>query len=118
LKPALQPEKGVTYAAKVSPAEAKLDWKKSAVELERAVRAFNPVPGAWLALDEKERMKVLAAIAVEGRAMPGILLDDRLTIACGEGALRPLLVQRAGKKPMAADELLRGFSLPKGRVLA
>ena len=113
-----QPESGVTYAAKISPAEARLDWHKSAMELERAVRAFNPVPGAWASLEGNERMKILAAMVVDGKGAPGTVLDDRLTIACAAGTLRPLVVQRAGKKPMAADELLRGFSFPKGRVLA
>ncbi len=73
LRPVPQPAEGITYAAKISPAEARLDWRKPAIALERAVRAFNPVPGAWLELDGGERMKVLAAMAVEGRGAPGTL---------------------------------------------
>ncbi len=118
LRPQPQPADGVTYAAKISPAEARLDWRQPAVALERAVRAFNPVPGAWLELDGAERMKVLSAMTLDGRGPPGTLIDDRLTIACGTGALRPLVVQRAGRKPMAVDDLLRGFALPQGKVLA
>ncbi len=102
--PRPQPGDGVTYAAKISPEEARLDWQRPAAELERAVRAFNPVPGAWTLLPNGERMKILSAEVSAARGMPGTIIDDRLTIACGSGALRPLLVQRQGKRAMETAE--------------
>jgi methionyl-tRNA formyltransferase len=109
-----QPSDGVTYAAKISPEEARLRWDRPAAELERAVRAFNPVPGAWTLLPNGERLKILAAEVAAGKGEPGALLDDRLTIACGADALRPLLVQRQGKRAMETGELLRGLTLKPG----
>jgi methionyl-tRNA formyltransferase len=113
-----QPGEGVTYAAKISPEEARLDWQRSAAELARAVRAFNPVPGAWAPLPNGERLKILAAAVVAGDGEPGTLLDDSLTIATGEGALRPITVQRQGKRAMETAELLRGLALKAGERLA
>ncbi len=112
--PRPQPEAGATYAAKISPEEAHLRWDRPAVELERAVRAFNPVPGAWTLLPNGERLKILIAETQPGQGAPGEILDDRLTIACGEAALRPSVVQRQGKRPMATEELLRGLALKPG----
>lgn len=106
--PQPQPSEGVTYAAKISPEEARLKWERPAVELERAVRAFNPVPGAWTTLPNGERLKILAAETVQGRGAPGDIIDGQLSIACGEAALRPAQVQRQGKRPMATEEFLRG----------
>jgi methionyl-tRNA formyltransferase len=116
--PRPQPDDGVTYAAKISPEEARLRWDRSAGALERAVRAFNPVPGAWALLPNGERLKILAAEIAVRRGEPGTLLDDRLTIACGADALRPLLVQRQGKRAMETGELLRGLALKAGDRLA
>jgi methionyl-tRNA formyltransferase len=113
-----QPVDGVTYAAKISPAEAKLDWSGSATLLERSVRAFAPVPGAWCLLPDGERMKVLQAEMVPGSGAPGTLLDDELTVACGSGALRLTLVQKAGKKPMGQADFQRGHKLAKGAQLS
>lgn len=115
--PEEQPNVGVTYAAKIDKAEARIDWSKSALEIERKVRAFNPVPGAWFEANGG-RVKLLAA-TVEPRTTGGVgeVLDEALTVACGEGAIRPLLVQRAGRGPMTPDELLRGFAIPKGTIL-
>jgi methionyl-tRNA formyltransferase len=114
-----QPAAGVTYAAKLTRADSQLDWRRPAEELERAVRAFTPWPG--VAIDfGSEKIKVLAAekVAIAGLdPVPGAILDDALTIACGRDALRPTLVQRAGKKPMSTAEMLRGFQLPAGRLL-
>jgi methionyl-tRNA formyltransferase len=114
-----QPAAGVTYAAKLTRADSQLDWRRPAEELERAVRAFTPWPG--VAIDFcNEKIKVLAAekVAIAGiDPVPGAIIDDTLTIACGRDALRPLLVQRAGKKPMTTAEMLRGFQLPPGRLL-
>ena len=89
---------------------------ESAVDIERAVRAFNPVPGAWFEVNG-ERVKLLAADVIEGTGKPGEVLDDQFTIATGDGAIRSLQVQRAGRAPMSAGELLRGFVIPKGTIL-
>ena len=114
-----QPDEGVTYASKLTRAEARLDWRKPAGQLARQVRAFAPWPGAWFD-HGKEQIKVLAASATPraGAATPGTILDDALTVACGEGALRLLRVQRPGRAPMDAAALLRGFALPAGTRLA
>lgn len=111
-----QPERGVTYAPKIEKHEARLDFSRSAAEAERQVRAFNPVPGAYFEY-AGERIKVHAAEAGEGAGVPGTVLDDALTIACREGALRPTLVQRAGRGAMTPGELLRGFAVPVGSVV-
>jgi len=118
LAPRPQPSEGVTYAAKISPEEAKLDWKRTAVELVRVVRAFNPMPGAWALLPNGERFKILEAVAVPGKGEPGTVLDESLTIATGGDALRPVLVQRQGKRAMETAELLRGLTIKKGERLS
>ncbi len=107
---------GVTYAKKISKDEARIDWSKSARAIDCLVRGLSPVPGAWT-MANGERLKVLFAEPAEGAGPPGKILDDRLTVACGEGALRLLRLQRAGKSAMDADELRRGFSLPPGTTL-
>jgi methionyl-tRNA formyltransferase len=112
-----QRHEGVTYAHKIDKAEARLDFTRTAAEAERQVRAFNPAPGAFFELDG-ERFKVLAAEPVDGTGDPGVTMDDRLTVACGDGALRPSLLQRAGRPAMEADELLRGKPIPAGTRLA
>jgi len=111
-----QPEDGATYAAKIGKQEAQLDFACPAVDAERRVRAFNPAPGAYFQ-HRGERIKVHRAelAAVEGP--PGTVMDEALTIACGQGALRPLALQRAGRAVMTAQELLRGFPIPPGTVL-
>jgi methionyl-tRNA formyltransferase len=111
-----QPAEGVSYAAKLTRADEALDWRKPARELARQVRALSPRPGAWF-MARGERIKLLAAESLAGEGAPGTVLDDRLTVACGSGALRLLQLQRAGRGPMAADDLLRGFLLPKGTAL-
>ena len=111
-----QPADGVTYAAKIDKAETRLDFTKGAIELERQVRAFYPAPGAWFEY-QGERIKLLSATLADGRGSPGEVLDDQLTIACGEGALRPMTVQRAGRGVSSADDLLRGFAIPVGTRL-
>ena len=110
-----QPEDGVTYAAKIDKAETRLDFTQSADAVERQVRAFNP-PGAWLEANG-ERVRVLAAAMADGMGTPGEVIDGELTIACGHGAIQPILVQRAGRGVMSADELLRGFAIPAGTRL-
>jgi methionyl-tRNA formyltransferase len=119
LVPVPQPAEGVTYAKKIAKEEARLDWRAPAARLERRIRAFNPFPGAWFEA-KGERIRVLAATA-EPRAReaaPGTVLDPQLGIACGEGMLRPTLLQRAGKAPVATEAFLRGFPLPPGAGLA
>ncbi|WP_294120279.1 methionyl-tRNA formyltransferase [Sphingomonas sp.] len=114
--PIEQPDDGVTYAAKISKDEARLDWSRSARELQRHIQGLAPFPGAWFEVNG-ERIKLLAAEMAGGHRGPGEVLDDQLTISCGNGALRPTLVQRAGKGAMSAEELLRGFAIPNGTVL-
>jgi len=114
--PIPQPEEGVTYAPKIKKEEARIDWSRPARELVRHVQGLAPFPGAWFEVDG-ERVKLLAAEGARGHGTPGEVLDDRLTIACANGALRATLVQRAGKAPMAVEELLRGFAIPEGTIL-
>ncbi len=111
-----QPDEGVTYAAKLTKDEGRLDWSRPAAELERLIRAFTPWPGVWFQQGD-ERIKVLRAEVTAGRGAPGTLLDDALTVACGDGALRLRMLQRAGKSALAAEDFLRGRPLPKGLVL-
>ena len=108
-----QADEGVTYASKIDKAEARLDFSQSAEQVERQVRAFAPAPGAWFEASG-ERCKVLTADVVKGSGTPGMVLDDLLTIACGSGAIRPTLVQRAGRPAMATAELLRGWAISAG----
>jgi methionyl-tRNA formyltransferase len=112
-----QPDDGVTYAAKIDKAEARIDFSASAQAVERQLRAFNPAPGAWFE-HKGERIRVHAATPIEGIGRPGEVLDDRLAIACGTGAIRPGFVQRAGRGVMTPEELLRGFAIPAGAILA
>ena len=136
-EPIEQPEEGVTYAAKISKAEARIDWARPAAELQRLVQGLAPFPGAWFEANG-ERIKILAAsvepITRHSRASgnpakskenlgprlrgdDGLVLDDRLLVACGEAALRPTLLQRGGRAPMSAEELLRGFAICRGTIL-
>jgi methionyl-tRNA formyltransferase len=115
-----QADSGVTYAAKIDKAEARIDFAKPAREVHNLIRGLSPFPGAWFeagAEGKRERIKVLRASLVDGRGRPGEVLDDQLTVGCGEGAVRLLELQRAGKKPMGARQLLRGFPLPPGTLL-
>jgi len=107
---------GATYAKKVSKDEAHIDWSKSAVEIDCQIRGLSPWPGAFTEI-KGERLKILAAEPVTGSGAPGEIIADDLTVACKEGALRLLKVQRAGGKAMIASELLKGFALPKGTRL-
>ena len=107
-----QPEEGATYAKKIDKEETRIDWKKSARELDCLVRGLSPMPGAWFEV-KGERIKVLYAEPVAGQGPPGEVLNG-LTIACGEGALKLLSVQRAGRAPMDADVFMRGFTLLAG----
>jgi methionyl-tRNA formyltransferase len=111
-----QPEDGVTYAAKVAKAETRIDWTLPAQQVVRQVLAFAPAPGAWFEVN-KERIKVQNAEIAPTRGKTGEVLDEHLTIGCGEGAIRPLLVQRSGRAAMTPEELLRGFAIPAGTIL-
>jgi methionyl-tRNA formyltransferase len=115
--PQPQPIAGASYAKKIDKAEARIDWTQPAEQIERQVRAFNPVPGAWFEA-AGERIKLLeAAVGSDASGKAGEVLDDCLTVACGQGYIRPLKVQRAGKSTMAPGELLRGFPIPEGTQL-
>jgi methionyl-tRNA formyltransferase len=118
LEPVPQPADGVTYAAKLTKDEGRLDWSRSASQLARQVRAFDPWPGAWFEY-RGDRIKVLAAIEVgtDATAEPGVVIDGQATIACGAGALQLTRLQRPGKGPLPAGEFLRGFALPPGTTL-
>ena len=117
LRPAAQPTAGVTYAAKIGPEEGRIDWRRSAAEIERQVRALNASPGVWFDLTG-ERIRVLGGLVVGGEGPPGTVLDDRLKIACGDAAIRIEMLQRAGKTAMSAADFLRGNRLPVGTILA
>ena len=113
-----QPGEGVTYAPKIDRDEARLDWRQPADALERRVRAFAPMPGAWFT-GGGERIRVLqaAAEAEAPNVPPGTIIDERLGIACGNGVLRPLRLQRPGRAALDADAFLRGFPIPAGTLL-
>ena len=112
-KPQPQPQTGISYAPKLTRADGRLDWLRSAAELDRQVRGLVPWPGAFTAL-RGETLKVLAVRPEPGAGPSGTTLDDRLLVACGEGALRLLRVQRPGRGPMEAEALLRGLKVPVG----
>ena len=111
-----QDESGATYAKKILKEETRIDWIKSAHEVDCQIRALSPAPGAWTEA-KGERLKILYAEPAEGSGAPGEILDAQLTIACGSGALRLIRLQRAGRGVMSATELLRGFALPRGTRL-
>ncbi len=105
-----QPEEGVTYAAKIDKAEARVDWTRPAVEVDRLIRGLSPFPGAWTEVNG-ERVKLLRSRLAAGQGTPGQVLGG-FTVACGEGAVEVLEAQREGKRPMPAAEVLRGLILP------
>jgi methionyl-tRNA formyltransferase len=115
--PIVQPELGVTYAAKIGKAEARIDFNQSADYIERQVRAFNPVSGAFFEY-EGERYKVLEAENKDESGKPGTVVDDRLLIACNPGSIRPTIIQRAGKPAMPVADFLRGKAIPTGTHLS
>jgi methionyl-tRNA formyltransferase len=111
-----QVEAGVTYAAKIDKAEARIDWTRPAPEVGACIRGLSPGPGAWTTING-ERVKVLMALEEPGTGAPGDVLDDRLLVACGTGALRLTQVQRAGRAAGPAETLLHGFPVPAGTRL-
>ena len=115
--PLAQPDDGVTYAKKIDKTESRIDFAQPAEQVERQVRAFAPSPGAWFEL-EGERYRVLAADVVAAVGEPGAILDDSLTIACGNAAICPTLIQRAGRPAMATSAFLRGRAIAPGTRVA
>ena len=110
LPPQPQPDQGVTHAAKIDKAEARVDWTRPASEVDRLIRGLSPAPGAWC-MAGTERLKLLRSRAVAGQGAPGTRLSG-LTIACGTGAVEITAAQREGKRPMPAEDILRGATLP------
>jgi len=116
-----QSAEGVTYAKKIDKAETRVVWTLSADEVHNHIRALSPFPGAWCEAEiggREERLKLLRSAVAEGAGEPGGILDDRLMVACGAGAVRLVEVQRAGGKPVAASEFLRGTRIQKGMRLS
>ncbi len=115
-----QPEEGVTYAAKIGKDETRIDWSRPWQEVHNHIRGLSPFPGAWFAVggDKPVRVKALRTTRGEGGGSPGTVLDDQLTIACGDGAVCILQLQRAGKQAMSAEEFLRGAPLAAGTRLS
>jgi len=116
-----QPEEGATYAKKISKEETRIDWSAPATEVHNRIRGLSPFPGAWCEMEaggKIERVKLLRSTLADGSGRPGEILDDHLAIACGEGAVRLLEVQRAGGKAMDAGTFLRGAKLGKGDFLS
>lgn len=116
LVPEPQPEEGVTYAAKIDKAEARIDWTAPAEEVDRRIRGLAPFPGAWTMISD-QRVKLLGATLAEAQGAPGTVLDQELTVACGTGAVRLTRLQRAGKGAQDAEIFQRGFMVPRGTVL-
>jgi methionyl-tRNA formyltransferase len=121
-----QSDQGITYAAKIEREETRIDWSLPAREVHNRIRGLSPHPGAWFEAEfegdashgKRERVKALRSILAEGSGPAGSLLDERLTITCGEGAVRLIELQRAGKRPMSAEEFLRGVSFRAGVALS
>ncbi|MDX8525446.1 methionyl-tRNA formyltransferase [Mesorhizobium sp. MSK_1335] len=117
---ALQATEGVTYARKIDKSETRVDWTRPSGEVHNHIRGLSPFPGAWCEVDiggRIERLKLLRSTLFDGVGESGGILDDRLTVACGAGAVRLVEVQRAGGKPAAAQEFLRGAKIEKGMKL-
>ena len=105
-----QPQQGVTYAAKIDKSEARIDWSRPARQVDRLIRGLSPFPGAWCMIGA-ERVKLLRSRLSDGSGPPGQVLGG-FVVACGEGAVEITMAQRAGRKPMTVDELLKGWTLP------
>jgi methionyl-tRNA formyltransferase len=112
-----QPAEGATYADKIAKEETRIDWRLPWKQVHDHCRGLSPFPGGWFESPDGVRLKVLRSTKGEGTGAPGTLLDDDLTVACGEGAVRLIEVQRAGRQPMPAEEFLRGTPLPRGASL-
>jgi len=117
LKLTPQPAAGVIYAAKIDKAETKIDFAKPWQQVHDHIRGLSPFPGAWCEMPGAGRVKILRTTRGEGAGAPGTVLDDRLTVACQDGAVRIVELQRASKQPMQAEEFLRGVKIATGAVL-
>jgi methionyl-tRNA formyltransferase len=117
LKVTPQPSAGVTYAAKIDKTETRIDWTQSWNKVHDHCRGLSPFPGAWFEHANTGRIKVLRSTKGSGSGEPGRVLDDALTVACGDGAVRLLELQRAGRQPMRAEDFLRGTPIPPGAML-
>ncbi len=115
-KPTAQSEQGATYAKKITGEDEKISWTKTAREIECQIRGLNPSPGAYFEYGD-EKIRVLAADITNETGKPGTVLDDKLTIACGSGALKITALQRPGKRAMTAQEFLNGYKIAKAKVL-
>jgi methionyl-tRNA formyltransferase len=116
-----QQETGITYAPKLSKDETRIPWLRTASEVHNHIRGLSPFPGAWCEMpvgEKNERVKILRSVTAAGEGAPGTMLDDELLIACGEGAVRAVMLQRAGRQPVDRAAFLRGARLKKGVVLA
>jgi methionyl-tRNA formyltransferase len=116
-----QPAEDVTYAKKIEKAETRIDWTRPAAEVHNHIRGLSPFPGAWCEMPiggRAERVKLLRSTLGTGTGSPGTILDDSLTIACGEGAVRLQELQRAGGKALRAADFLRGAKMEKGMVIS
>jgi methionyl-tRNA formyltransferase len=112
-----QASDGVTYAAKIDKSETRIDWQKPWREVHNHIRGLSPFPGAWCEFSG-QRLRILRTTRGEGSGSHGKVLDDKLTIACGDGAIRIVQLQRAGKGAMTAEEFLRGVKVPPGATMA
>lgn len=112
----VQSETGVSYARKIDKSEAQINWTAPAIEIDRKIRGLSPFPGAWCEING-QRIKLLASCVVEGQGVPGEVLDATLTVACGQGAVKLLRLQRAGKAAQDADVFQRGFPVAMGTLL-
>jgi methionyl-tRNA formyltransferase len=117
LQLAPQPNAGVTYATKIEKSETRIDWNEPWQKVHDHCRGLSPFPGAWFELADVGRVKVLRTTKGSGRGPPGQVLDDQLTIGCGDGAVRLVELQRAGRQPMSAEAFLRGTPVARGSVL-
>ena len=120
LTPTAQPAEGATYAKKIDKSETRIDWGRPARAVHDHIRALSPAPGAWCEVEiagRPERLKVLRSTVADGSGVPGALIDDALSVACAEGAVRLVEVQRAGSKPASAEEFQRGARLEQGARL-
>ena len=116
-----QPEEDAVYARKIDKAETRVDWKRASAEVHNHIRGLSPFPGAWCEMvlgGKAERLKILRSAPSAGTGTPGEVIDDRLTVACANGAVRLAELQRAGGRPVTAEEFLRGIKIEKGMRLS
>ena len=116
-----QREEGVVYARKIDKAETRVDWTRAGAQVHNHIRGLSPFPGAWCEMvlgGKAERLKLLRSTPSEGTGAPGEVIDDRLTVACADGAVRLAELQRAGGRPVTAEEFLRGLKIEKGMRLS